>query len=221
MENHLDDMLMGFSMVADVCVLWDAYRSELIPWLGEHTMMRNMYSAEKDRISARSFHAACDGKSPSLIVLSVEDGAGVFGGFTTVPWQSTGGWTKDKGLQTFVFWLKRPGSAGAVRFQLAPSAQFATFHHAARGPCFLCAFCVLEGRLCEVSHLLGGGWTGERGHRALFGDKHGAVLKMDRMEVFLVESLSGGTRSQTVSTRSESVVSHPAPRITMSRAIPK
>lgn len=53
---------------------------------------------------AYSFHKACNGKAPALVVILNEFGK-IFGGFTTVPWKSTENWKceAEKDARMFSF----------------------------------------------------------------------------------------------------------------------
>ena len=46
-----------------------------------------LYKATRDGWQAKEFHARCDGKSPTLVVVKGE--SNVLGGYATAPWQSS------------------------------------------------------------------------------------------------------------------------------------
>ena len=49
-----------------------------------------IYSGQNNGMQSEDFHEACDDLGPTLVFAKSEDGR-VFGGFTSLSWQSEGG----------------------------------------------------------------------------------------------------------------------------------
>jgi hypothetical protein len=69
------------------------------------------------RLPCRDFHGRCDGRAKTLAF--IEDTAGnIFGGFTPVEWDSSGGLKADPSLKSFLFTLKNPHNFPAKKLAL-------------------------------------------------------------------------------------------------------
>jgi hypothetical protein len=62
-----------------------------------------LYRGTRDGFGSRDFHSKCDGHSNTLTILKVKGSEFIFGGFTTVNWDSSNGWKSD--LNAFIFSL--------------------------------------------------------------------------------------------------------------------
>jgi len=62
-----------------------------------------IYVASKDGDLATDFHAKCDGKGPTVVIVKTTTG-NVFGGYTDVSWSSSGGWSTSSA--SFLFKLR-------------------------------------------------------------------------------------------------------------------
>jgi len=59
----------------------------------------------RDGFEASTFHSKCDGKPNTLTVVKTTTDC-IFGGYTSVPWSSVGGYKPDS--KAFLFSLKNP-----------------------------------------------------------------------------------------------------------------
>jgi hypothetical protein len=60
-----------------------------------------LYRGTRDGLGAQDFHSRCDNKSPTLSIFKAHDSSYIFGGFTTVSWDSTSEFKSDP--NAFVF----------------------------------------------------------------------------------------------------------------------
>ena len=60
-----------------------------------------LYKGSRDGFNASAFHAKCDHKGPTLTVAKSKKYKRVFGGYTQVPWDTTGFWQEDE--KAFLF----------------------------------------------------------------------------------------------------------------------
>jgi hypothetical protein len=96
-------------------------------------MWRLLYRGTRDGFKASDFHKKCDGHSNILsVILTTMDF--VFGGFTPVTWDSSGGYKPDITLKSFVFTLKNPRNSER-KFRMT-TFQNAIYCHASHGPTF-------------------------------------------------------------------------------------
>jgi hypothetical protein len=85
-----------------------------------------LWRGSRDGFGADDFHDRCDGHANTLTF--IEDTAGnIFGGFTTVKWESPSPWKSilgddgtraDPSLKSFLFTLRNPGKFPARKFGL-------------------------------------------------------------------------------------------------------
>ncbi len=54
-----------------------------------------LYRGSRDGFRSSNFHSKCNGKAPTLTILKARRTKYLFGGFTTVPWDSSGGYRCD------------------------------------------------------------------------------------------------------------------------------
>lgn len=62
-----------------------------------------IFKASDHNFEPDKFHKCCDNKSPTLTIVQSEYG-NIFGGFTMIPWTSSGGWYKDP--NAFIFLIR-------------------------------------------------------------------------------------------------------------------
>jgi hypothetical protein len=62
-----------------------------------------LYRATRDGFDSNDFHSKCDGKSNTLTILKAKENKCIFGGFTTVSWDSSSKWKSD--LNALIFSL--------------------------------------------------------------------------------------------------------------------
>ncbi len=64
-----------------------------------------LWRGTRDGFEASKFHSLCDDKANTLTVVKTTTGC-IFGGYTSVPWSSVGGYKPDS--KAFLFSLKNP-----------------------------------------------------------------------------------------------------------------
>ena len=127
-REHVDVLLpsVGESIEAEEESLFREFKATLEGWIGSGRELTLLYMARGRSISSTAFRAECTGMGPTLVLLSVERGTGVFGGYTVIPWTNSG-WKKDESAQTFVFSLKNVRGDAPFRVEYFDPNQFATF----------------------------------------------------------------------------------------------
>lgn len=88
------------------------------------------YKASRDGWESTRFHALCDNKGESVTVVSHSSGAFLIGGYTSLPWNSTGSYFEDP--QASLFTLVNPDSVTAQ----FPSKSHAIYCNPLYGPTF-------------------------------------------------------------------------------------
>jgi hypothetical protein len=89
-------------------------------------LYRESGNFETDFGRGLNFHIACDGHPNTLTIVSHSNGS-IFGGFTPLPWASSGCWIKDPSCQTFLFTLRNPSNTPPMRFFVQPNASEAIY----------------------------------------------------------------------------------------------
>jgi hypothetical protein len=95
---------------------------------------RLLYRGTVDGFSASSFHVKCNNCSHTITLISTTTGF-IFGGFTPIPWDSSGSYKFDSTGTSFIFSLVNPRNAPSQRFPLT-RATYAVYCVASYGPTF-------------------------------------------------------------------------------------
>ena len=83
--------------------LSDDHMDQLETWIGTGPKtFRLLYSFTRDGCGPAPFHSKCDNQGPTVTVLYNPQGS-VYGGYTSLAWQSSGCWKQDD--QAFLFQL--------------------------------------------------------------------------------------------------------------------
>jgi len=90
---------------------------------------KTLYVASKDGDQSSKFHAACDGKGPTVVIVESATGA-VFGGYTNMNWKHHG---YRKSTKTFLFRLRPAMSQHKI---MSGREGYAIFSHKSYGPIF-------------------------------------------------------------------------------------
>ena len=80
--NNMSELLPNSQLVSQ------QYDSKLREWIGDYKW-RLIYRASEHGYTAESFHAYCDDKRPTLVVIK-SSGRWIFGGYTTRSWNGNG-----------------------------------------------------------------------------------------------------------------------------------
>ena len=110
----------------------------VISWLqescgGKQVELQLLYRATRDGFGSRDFHARCDGQGATVTVIKCTQGY-VFGGYADTAWDSQSGYTASP--QAFLFSLRGPSGAGAVKLPMVQNHQNAIYCAASSGPTF-------------------------------------------------------------------------------------
>ncbi len=95
-----------------------------------------LYRATRDGFGANDFHSRCDGHSNTLTILKAKGSQFIFGGFTTVFWEShaRGTWKSDP--NAFIFSLTNKENR-PLKMKIDPNErQYAIGFHSSYGPRF-------------------------------------------------------------------------------------
>jgi len=113
-------------------VLTSAYEEKIKEWTGKSTLSL-LYRGSRDGFAANIFHSKCDNKGPTVTILK-STGGYVFGGYSTVPWESTGQYKRAPG--SFLFTLSNPHNVAPTTFHLNNSYANDIFCNPGYGPTF-------------------------------------------------------------------------------------
>jgi len=89
------------------------------------------YQATKDGFASVNFHSKCDNSGPSLTLIKTNAGH-IFGGFTSVSWNSTGNYYKDS--SAFLFTIVNPHNLPPTKYPISNSS--AVYCGSSYGPTF-------------------------------------------------------------------------------------
>ena len=109
-------------------------------WLRGRRIGARLYCGSVHGMTARAFHAACDGWGPTLTLIRADVGGAkyVFGGYTSAPWNSPASEEFVGCADAFLFSVTSPHRGGRmVRFPLQPRREGrAMYCHPGCGPTF-------------------------------------------------------------------------------------
>ena len=107
--------------------------SKLRKWLSpKYSKPRLLYRGTKDGFQVSNFHRLCDNKGPTLSIILTTKG-NIFGGFTSVAWESVGGYVEDP--DAWIFTLKCSTNVGPAKL-LGNGDGDQIYDHASYGPTF-------------------------------------------------------------------------------------
>jgi len=113
--------------------LSDDHMDQLESWIGTGPKtFRLLYSLSRDGCGPQSFHSKCDNQGPTVTVLYTPQGS-VYGGYTSVAWQSSGYWKQDD--KAFLFQLVFAQKKVSRKFPIKNPSD-AIFHADSYGPFF-------------------------------------------------------------------------------------
>jgi len=93
-----------------------------------------LWRGSRDGFSITEFHRLCDGKANTVTIINIKNTKGefIFGGFTSIPWSSDGGYKEDS--TAFLFSLTNPSNT-PLKFEVK-SKELAVYHSSRYGPVF-------------------------------------------------------------------------------------
>jgi len=90
-----------------------------------------LWRGSRDGFDAETFHRLCNGKANTVTVIKNTNGF-IFGGFTSIPWSSSGNYEADS--TAFLFSLTNPSNT-LLKLKVKPG-QNAVSHYSLFGPTF-------------------------------------------------------------------------------------
>ena len=110
----------------------DALKISFLALTGlENQSFSLLWRGSRDGFDAATFHRLCDGKANTVTVVKNTNGI-IFGGFTSIPWKSSGDYKADS--QAFLFSLTNPSNE-PVKLNVHLE-DCAVYHHSSYGPTF-------------------------------------------------------------------------------------
>ncbi|XP_078383750.1 uncharacterized protein LOC144666229 [Oculina patagonica] len=103
----------------------------LTPAVGSHPRWVLCYRASAHGWAASTFHSRCDGKRDTVTI--IKKGQYVFGGYTDIPWESSGGYTSTS--NAFIFSLRNKEGLGPFK-SMVTKPQYAIVRNSGFGPTF-------------------------------------------------------------------------------------
>jgi hypothetical protein len=101
----------------------------LLPGIFDYQVTRLYKATDPDvGFTAAKFHSLCDGKGPTLSLIKTVAGH-IFGGFTTISWDSSSGYKND--TQSFLFSVDKQ-----TKYPIVKNYQYAIYCGASYGPIF-------------------------------------------------------------------------------------
>jgi hypothetical protein len=97
-----------------------------------------LYRGTRDGFGAADFHAKCDGHSNTLTIIKAAESSYIFGGFTTVSWESSVNGTYKRDPYAFIFSLTNNDNQTVKMKVNSQRHQFAIYCHFELGPIFGC-----------------------------------------------------------------------------------
>ena len=94
-----------------------------------------LYRASDHEYSAERFHKLCDGHSPTFVIVHNNYG-NIFGGYTTVPWKSAGGFQEDNDAFLFVIESNDKKIDTPKIYEMHPSGGWSVSFNGKEGPLF-------------------------------------------------------------------------------------
>ena len=93
-----------------------------------------IYKASRDGFGGNTFHSHCNEKGPTMTII-LSNNNYLFGGYTSVPWTSSGSNKND--ATAFLFTLTNPYGISPTKYPVNPTkASSAVYHNAHDGPKF-------------------------------------------------------------------------------------
>jgi hypothetical protein len=143
-----------------------------------------IYRGSDHGFGASNFHSKCDGIGNTVTVILTTTGC-IFGGFTPVAWESTGGYKPDSTSQSFLFRIKDGRNSAPCKFPLSKPSQ-AIHYHASYGARFGSGADIGVADRCNQNNnsytILGGSYvngTGIDGTQVFAGERNFTVKEVE------------------------------------------
>jgi hypothetical protein len=97
-----------------------------------------LYRGTRDGFGGKDFHSKCDGYSNTLTIVKAKESEFIFGGFTSVSWESPTDRKSKSDLNAFIFSLTNKDNR-PVKMKIDPERDPYAIHcHSSYGPTFGC-----------------------------------------------------------------------------------
>ena len=142
-ENAIERKLIPSINVSSVSMdttlpIGQTEKKHLVKWC-RAAGFKKIYDSYNCGFSPEEFHKRCDGVAPTLVLIQAnsESGVRLFGGYTGIPWQSSG--PTPRGIEAhrgFVFTLKNTNGMPPTAFPIAPNYKNSITFDKSSGPIF-------------------------------------------------------------------------------------
>lgn len=124
-------------LIIDSKILNDKQKLQLMKWVpsGKKRRWRKIFQGSKHGFAAYQFHQKCDQKGPTVVVIQSSIG-NIFGGYTSLPWSSSGNYQFDP--QAFIYILKSKQRKGQKpqKWGVKGSNRNSVYHNGSYGATF-------------------------------------------------------------------------------------
>ena len=107
------------------------FLENIFKWSG-YKNLKLIYRGTKDGMSAENFHNKCDKKGPTIVLIKNEKGH-IFGGYSSISWESEGGNISDS--NAFIFTLTNIYNTQPTKFENIKDGK-EVYHKKGNGPIF-------------------------------------------------------------------------------------
>ena len=96
-------------------------------WWNDIDVVKNksltlLWKATQDKITPNTFHTKCNNKGPTLTIITSDTGH-VFGGYTSVNWNSSSDFVQDPSLKSFLLTLNNPHGIPPTKYPLSKATN--------------------------------------------------------------------------------------------------
>ncbi|CAF4009481.1 unnamed protein product [Rotaria sp. Silwood2] len=137
LQNSLEhDSSRGKKYFSDGTLLCQEHQIQLNEFYGKRNQMwRLIYKATRDGFSSTDFYRCCDRKGATLTVIQSTSGH-LFGGYTSVNWETHENWKWSVDMDAFLFTLINPHKILPTKYQINAEGRNAIGCKATMGPIF-------------------------------------------------------------------------------------
>jgi len=128
--------IVGHPLFCSSTILADHHKEgqALLGFLPPHQKLKLLYRASRDGWTASTFHQLCDNQGPTVtLVRRSDNGTTIFGGYTSVSWDSSNRYKHDH--HAFLFSLMNTAALGPVKLDVVDTAN-SIYCHMTYGPSF-------------------------------------------------------------------------------------
>jgi hypothetical protein len=114
--------------------------------------LKLLYRGSRDGFNSSDFHTKCNGQNDTITFICTTKDF-IFGGYTPLSWDSTGGSKDDSSHCSFIFPIINPHNFGPRKFTLKPDlSKYAICCHASYGPVFGYGHTICVSRNCIANN---------------------------------------------------------------------